>query len=203
MHQIHIYIGPENQKNAFIIEEKRQQNKKKFIRFFNWNLEDDSLVINNNWMEDEITTLRLYNCKLSNKGEIFICSVADYSKRDMYIEHWCYIINTDIKFKQSGKKNFFEVPQLTSWCPVPIFEYINNKPIIQTIEDEREIKEPNQSNLVASSCGKDRILKNYQTRNNLKLPYNKYIDYRGRKIELVTYKLYIDGELKFDFSTIE
>jgi len=190
MSQLHIYVGSNDVKNAFIIEEKRNKNKnRKQIRFLKWNIEFDTITVLNNWIKDEITTLRLKYCYFHNSGKYFICPVANYASKNIYNQHWSYIINTH--FNQDD--NYFIVPQMTSFCSTPIFDYKNNT--IVTFPDYYEQYNYGKLNLVVSSCGKSRIL------NDNKIS-NKWIDYRDRKIKIIKNKLYIEEELKYDFDTI-
>lgn len=214
MSQLHIYIGEQDEKNAFILEEKKSKRRKQ-IRFFRWDLENNNLSMVYNWLEDEITTLRLNNCKLSNDGKIFICSVADYgSSLNFDFEHWCYIIPTRTQVENdtndtnevtnsSNKNKYSVIGQLSSWCETPYFKYTQNGMTIErgTEYCSRRNHQVSQSNLVGSSCGSDRILLNSnEFFKNKKTPSSKFTDYKNRNIEIIANKIYIDNELIYNFS---
>jgi hypothetical protein len=206
MSQLHLYQSPINSTTIFIMEEKcikkENKNDRKQIRFLSWNLLTGEIKIVINWIPDLVTTLRLYNCMLCNDGSMFICSVADYSIRNYFYQHWCYIIDIN-------QQEIIRIVVQDTWClETPIFI---NDPLSNNV---RIISYPNylqskgcKSNLIASSCGKNRIK---GSKVNHKYTLNIYDDSNCNKsrtkveveVKINKNKIYSNGEMKYDFDAI-
>jgi hypothetical protein len=177
MSQLHMFVGKNNvhsslsnSKNfGYILEETKLKSLKsnnsthtnlkfsyrKKIRLFIFNFEDNSIYLIKEF--PLVTTLRLSRCCLNNNANIFICSVADYSIKDCFNQHWSYVINLN----EDIIENTVIINQLTSYCQTPFFHTDITTQKEYIVLDQYSRLSKNESNIVMSNCGKDRYIVRY------------------------------------------
>jgi hypothetical protein len=174
---LYMFVTKNDPNIGYILE----QDKKKW-RLLKLDLITDTISIIKNWIDDNITTIRLKYCSLNNDGDLFICSVADYSNKEYNQQHWSYIINLSLK-------SIINIDiQETSYCRTPYFH--NNTLCMDNLYSRLCYKESDPSNLVLSNCGKNKMIARNKRYNEVLS--KEWFDQKGRKISFKKNDIYIN-----------